>query len=128
MLSAVASVLYLRQDYCLKNRKKIISLPSIQAIDAFGLRLLISAFILMSIGIVAGSFLAYAQWGSYWYVDPRQIWSLTNWGVFAAVLIARFRVGWRGRSAVIITLIGVTIMLVGFLALHYFTWSRHYAF
>lgn len=127
MLTAVASLLYLRQDYCLKHRKRVISLPSIQAIDTLGLRLLIGAFILMTLGIIAGSLLAYAQWGSRWYLDARQIWSLVNWVVFAFVLLARFWVGWRGRSAVIITLTGVTLVMVGFFALHYFNWSRHYA-
>lgn len=127
MLTAVTSLLYLRQDYCLKYKKKIIALPSIQSIDAFGLRLLISAFVFMTIGIIAGSFLAYNQWGSRWYLDPRQIWSMLNWCVFAVVLMARFLVGWRGRLAVIITLIGVTLMLIGFLTLHYFNWSQHHA-
>lgn len=125
LLTAMTSALYLRQDYFLKHRKKIISLPSIQSIDNLGLKLLISAFIFMTVGILAGSVLAYEQWGSHWYLDPRQIWSMVNWAVFAVVLMARFWVGWRGRTAVLITLSGVTLMLLGFWALHYFDWSQH---
>lgn len=128
MLTAVTSMLYLRQDDSLKNKKQIIALPSIQAIDTLGLRLLISAFIFMTIGIVAGSYLAYSEWGLTWYLDPRQLWSMANWVVFAFVLLARFWVGWRGRLAVLITLTGVTLMLVGFLTLHYFNWSQHHGF
>lgn len=126
MLTAVTSMLYLRQDDSLKNKKQIIALPSIQAIDTLGLRLLVSAFILMTIGIVAGSYLAYSEWGPAWYLDPRQLWSMANWVVFAVVLLARFWVGWRGRRAVLITLTGVTLMLVGFLTLHCFNWSQHH--
>jgi ABC-type uncharacterized transport system permease subunit len=127
MLTAVTSLLYLRQDYFLKHRKRIISLPSIQSIDTLSLRLLISAFVLMTFGILAGSVLAYQEWGGRWYLDPRQIWSMVNWVVFAFVLLARFWVGWRGRSAVLITLTGVTLVMIGFFALHYFNWSQHYA-
>ncbi|MEI6806226.1 MAG: cytochrome c biogenesis protein CcsA [Myxococcaceae bacterium] len=127
MLTAVTSLLYLRQDYVLKNRKKIVSLPSIQAVDTLGLVLLITAFVLMTLGIVAGSWLAFKQWGTYWYLDPRQLWSMSNWVLFAIVLLARFWVGWRGRLAVLITLMGVTLMLIGFLTLNYFNWSHHYA-
>lgn len=125
MLTAITSLLYLRQDYCLKNKKQIIALPSIQSIDLLGLRLLISAFILMTLGICAGSVLAYRQWGSHWYLDPRQIWSMVNWVVFACVLWARFWVGWRGRLAVCVTLAGVTLVMIGFFALHSFNWSQH---
>lgn len=126
IFTAGASLLYLRQDYLLKYRKRIVSLPSIQRIDGVGLGLLISAFSFMTVGIIAGSYLAYRDWGAYWYFDPRQVWSLLNWVLFAFVLMARFLVGWRGRLAVIITLSGVTLMLIGFLTLHYFSWSQHY--
>ena len=128
LATATASLFYLRQNYCLKTQKKIISLPSIQALDNWILRLLISAFALMSLGIVAGSILAYQQWGRYWYLDPRQIWSVVNWFVFAVVLLTRFLVGWRGPRAVWVTLSGVTLMMLGFLMLHYFSWSQHHGF
>ena len=128
MLTAMISILYLWQDYCLKYRKKLVALPSIQALDTLGLYLLITAFVLMTFGICAGSYLAYNQWGKYWYLDPRQLWSLANWTVFGFLLLARFLVGWRGRRAVQITLFGVTWVLAGFFLLHYFSWSRHAGF
>ncbi|MBL4818623.1 MAG: cytochrome c biogenesis protein CcsA [Deltaproteobacteria bacterium] len=125
MLTALTSILYLLQEHALKASKQVIALPSIQSIDLFGLRLLVTAFILMTIGIGAGSWMAYEQWGIYWYLDPRQLWSMANWALFAFVLLARFWVGWRGRRAVMTTLVGVTLVLVGFFVMHYLSWSQH---
>ncbi len=125
MLTAVTSLLYLYQDHTLKYRKQVVALPSIQAMDLWSLRLLIAAFVLMTFGILAGSRLAFEQWGDGWYLDLRQLWSIANWALFAFVLLARFLVGWRGRLAVLTTLGGVTLVLLGFFVLHYFSWSRH---
>ncbi len=118
-------MLYLFQEHTLKSKKQVISLPSIQAIDALGLALLINAFIFMTIGIVAGSWMAFQEWGTYWYLDPRQLWSLGTWGLFAFVLMARAWVGWRGRLAVLTTLTGVSLVLIGFFVIHYLSWSQH---
>lgn len=128
MLTAVTSLVYLYQEHALKYRKQIVALPSIQAIDLLALRLLIAAFILMTMGILAGSWMAYEQWGENWYLDPRQLWSMLNWALFAFVLLARFWVGWRGRLAVLTTLFGTTLVLIGFFVLHCFSWSRHAEF
>jgi ABC-type transport system involved in cytochrome c biogenesis permease subunit len=125
LFTAAASMLYLFQEHTLKAKKQVISLPSIQAIDTLGLALLINAFIFMTIGIIAGSYMAYEQWGRYWYLDPRQLWSLSTWCLFAFLLIARAWVGWRGRRAVLTTLAGVSLVLAGFFVTHYLSWSHH---
>ncbi len=128
LMTAAASMVYLFQEHALKTKKQIISLPSIQSIDTIGLALLINAFAFMSIGIVAGSWMAFQEWGEKWYLDPRQIWSMANWTLFAFVLIARAWVGWRGRRAVLTTLSGVTLVLIGFFVIHYLSWSQHAQF
>lgn len=126
VLSALISILYLRQDANLKRKKRIGSLPSLHKMDQFGLFLLFVAFVLMTLGMFAGSILAYQTWGPYWYLDPRQLWSVCVWLLFAFVLLARWQAGWRGRKAVFVSLSGSMAMLLGFFLLNYFHWSQHY--
>lgn len=128
LLAGLMALLYLCQDWRLR-RKKINrisgSLPSIRTLDDLGIRLLSAAFILMTVGMVAGSIMAREIWGSHWYLDARQVWSVMIWMLFAVILIARFLAGWRGRRASIISVTGVILMLFGHLGLASLTQTKH---
>ena len=69
--------------------------------------------------------MAREAWGPLWYLDARQVWSVLVWILFAAILIARFLAGWRGRMASIISLTGVVFMLVGHVGLGAMTQTKH---
>ncbi len=130
VLTAVVSLAYLIQDHLLKNKKVTLSwlhLPSIQVLDEVGLKILTLSFLLMTIGICTGSLLAKRYWGPGWYLDIRQIWSTATWLLFAVVLLARFTVGWRGRRAALVTLVGVTFVITGLFILNYVSWTKHVA-
>lgn len=128
IIAALLSSIYLVQDYLLKSKrtKYIWSyFPSINLLDELCLKLLIISFACMTIGIIAGSKLAMDYWGPRWYLDVRQIWSMAIWLLFAAVLLARFTVGWRGPRAQWVTLIGVCFMILGLFFLNYLGWTKH---
>lgn len=130
VLTAIISLAYLIQDHLLKNKKLNLDwlhLPSIQVLDEIGLKLLTLSFLMMTIGIIAGSLLAQQHWGPGWYLDIRQIWSTATWLLFAVVLLARFTVGWRGRRAALVTLVGVTFVITGLFILNYVSWTKHLA-
>ena len=40
---------------------------------------------------------AYKAWGSYWSWDPKKVWSLITWLVFALYLHTRIVMDWQGR-------------------------------
>lgn len=127
LLAGLLALIYLWQDWRLRSKKLgcPLELPSIHTLDDWGVRLLTTAFILMTGGMIAGSVMARQLWGAYWYLDARQVWSVLVWILFAAVLIARFFAGWRGRKASIISVAGVLFMLVGHLSLGAMTRTRH---
>jgi ABC-type transport system involved in cytochrome c biogenesis permease subunit len=118
---------YLIQDRFLKSKRihGANYLPPLRRLDSWGLWFSALAFAFMSVGIVAGIWLAQKSWGDNWYTDPRQWWSALAWSVFGLVLMLRVRSGFRGRKAAWITIIGTFIVLSGALLLNWFEWSRH---
>lgn len=46
------------------------------------------------------------MWGRAWGWDPKEVWSLVTWALFAGYLLARGARGWRGRRASVIAVVG----------------------
>lgn len=122
------SLMYLLQEYQLKNKKMTVlqkRFPSLEALDRFNYVFLVWGFPLMTFGIITGSLLARVQWGDYWSWDPRQITSAITWLLYGALLQARIAGGWRGRKVALLTIVGFAVVL------GYFLWggsvfpSRH---
>jgi ABC-type transport system involved in cytochrome c biogenesis permease subunit len=67
---------------------------------------------------VTGSIWAEYAWGSYWSWDPKEVWSLITWLLYAALLHGRVTVGWRGRKAAILAIVGFCAILFTFLGVN----------
>lgn len=97
--------------------------PSLDALDQLNSHCLTAGFVFLTIGIVTGSVWARQAWGTYWQWDPKETWSLITWFVYLVQLHQRLTVGWRGKkaavmavigfAAVVFTLWGVTYLLGG---------------
>ena len=100
--SFASSLLYLVQAHSLKShRLEGISsrLPALQVLDDIGLRSLLVGFPFMTLGLVAGSFIASASFGADFFRDPKIVLSLIMWAVYLVLLFTRWTAGWRGRKA-----------------------------
>jgi cytochrome c-type biogenesis protein CcsB len=125
-LAFCGGLMYLLLERDLKSRKfgYIFSrFPSLDALDQLNNHCLTTGFIFLTIGIVTGSIWARQAWGTYWQWDPKETWSLITWFIYLVQLHQRFTVGWRGKraavmavlgfAAVVFTLWGVTYLLGG---------------
>ncbi|MGE4542757.1 MAG: c-type cytochrome biogenesis protein CcsB [Pedobacter sp.] len=116
-LAAVAGGLYLLQERMLK-KKKVSSLfyrlPSLQTLDNLNHRCLSIGFPLMTLGIITGAIWADQVWGAYWSWDPKETWALITWFLYAALLHGRLAIGWRGRKASILAILGFACLLFTF--------------
>ena len=84
---------------------------------------LLAGTLLLGVGIATGAAWAYEAWGRYWGWDPKEVWALAAWLVFAAALHARASGiggtrGWAGLvivgfAALLFTFLGVTFLLPG---------------
>ncbi len=116
-----SGVLYLVQEKQLKKKRMgaiFKRLPSLEVLDELNYRCLTIGFPLLTAGIITGSIWAEYAWGSYWSWDPKETWSLITWLLYAALLHGRLTVGWRGRKAAILAILGFCAILFTFLGVN----------
>lgn len=123
-IAGIVSVVYLVQERRLKLKKKLSKvgtglhrLPALEILDIASVRLIQLGFPLMTLGLTMGAIYAKEARGHYWAWDPLNTVSLLVWILYAVLLHARMTVGWRGRKAAILTVIGVIMTLVAFVVL-----------
>jgi ABC-type transport system involved in cytochrome c biogenesis permease subunit len=112
------SLVYLLQERQVKTKRRgAFRLPSLETLDDLNYRCVAWGFALFTIGIVTGSLLAKAMWGTFWSWEPVQILSVLAWLLYALLLQTR-SVGWRGRRAATLTIVGFGLLVVSFLSLN----------
>jgi len=125
-LAFCGGLMYLLQEKELKSKRFgyfFSRLPSLEALDQLNSHCLTVGFLFLTLGIITGTMWAHQAWGTYWQWDPKETWSLVTWFVYLIQVHQRFTVGWRGRRAaimailgfcaVVFTLWGVTFLLGG---------------
>jgi cytochrome c-type biogenesis protein CcsB len=129
-VAGVVAILYLVQERRLKQKRLpargpgaaqantgIHALPPLELLDRVSVRLIQIGFPLMTLGLLSGSLYGKQVWGVYWSWDPRNTISLLVWVLYALMIHARWMIGWRGRRAAILTVVGVVAILVAFVGL-----------
>jgi len=109
--------MYLIQEHYVKSKHLgglFRKLPSLQILDEINYRLITIGFPLLTLAIITGALWAESAWGSYWRWDPKEVWSLITWFIYALVLHVRLTAGWRGKRAAILSIIGFCAVLFTF--------------
>ena len=117
-LAFAAGVMYLIQERQIKSKKIGLfyyRLPALKLLDDLNYRCLTIGFPLLTLGIISGSVWAESAWGSYWSWDPKETWSLITWFLYAALLHGRLAIGWRGRKAALLSIVGFGVLIFSFL-------------
>ncbi|MGW5189489.1 c-type cytochrome biogenesis protein CcsB [Kribbella sp. NPDC004138] len=125
-LGGLASVLYLiksRAEARAVDGKSMPAalrrVPSAESIDAVAYKVHAFSFPIWTFGVlVAGPIWAYYAWGRAWGWDPKEVWSLVTWVVYAAYLHARATAGWRGRRAAWVAIAGWVVFLFNFVGVN----------
>jgi len=112
----VASILYLRADSEEKRDR----------MDSVSYRCVAVGFPLFTLGgLVFGMVWAYKAWGTYWSWDPKEVWSLITWLVFALYLHTRIVMGWKGKRSAAIAIIGFLAALFTYFGVNYLLAGLH---
>ncbi len=106
-------------------RGYLATLPAAGRLDALAYRVTAFGFPVWSFAVVAGAIWAEVSWGRYWGWDPKEVWALVTWLVYAAYLHARTTAGWRGRRASVVALVGYATLLFNFFGVNLFFAGLH---
>ncbi|MFH1138053.1 MAG: c-type cytochrome biogenesis protein CcsB [Pseudomonadota bacterium] len=127
-LAGLIGLMYLAQEAQIKRRKtgKIFKrLPSLNLLDNLNYYCLTLGFPLITLGIFTGAFLSRIAFGTYWRWDPKEVWTMVVWLVYAVLLHQRLTVGWRGRRAAVMAIVGFAVICFTFLGVSVLFPSYH---
>ena len=130
-LACGLGIIYLVQERTIKNKNHgffFKRLPSLQLIDSTGYACVVVGFTLLTIGLFAGFIYAKTVWGRFWSWDPKEIWSGITWLLYAALLHGRASLGWRGRKAAIMAIIGFIVLMFTFFGVNFLLKGHHGVF
>ena len=78
--------------YVLQHRRgEPIESDKMKRLEYMSYRLVALGFLLLTAVIVIGAVLAEAAWSAYWTWDPKEVWALITWIIYAVYLHIRLR-------------------------------------
>ncbi|GAA4203536.1 c-type cytochrome biogenesis protein CcsB [Microbispora amethystogenes] len=120
IVAGVCAILYLiRQD----GRPSV--LPARETLERVAHRAIVISFPIWTFAVIAGALWADRAWGRYWGWDPKEVWAFVTWVVYAAYLHARATAGWRGKAAMIISLVAFGCLLFNLVGVNIFFSGLH---
>ena len=130
-LACGVGILYLIQEHAIKSKTRGFfykRLPSLDLLDLTGHACIIIGFIMLTLGLITGFVYAQSLWGRFWSGDPKEIWSLVSWLIYAALIHQRFTVGWQGRKSAIMAIIGFAVLLFTLFGVNFLFQGHHQEF
>lgn len=127
-LACGVGVLYLIQERSIKTKTRgffFKRLPSLDLLDSTGYACIVTGFTMLSVGLITGMVYAKSAWGSFWSWNSKEVWSAITWIFYAILLHERLTVGWRGRRAAIMAIVGFGVLLFTFLGVNFLLTGHH---
>ncbi len=87
-------------------------------LETFTHQLIVVGFTFLNLGLLTGSIWAKFAWGDYWFWDPKENWSLITWLIYLTYFHLRYVKGWRGRKAVVFSIVGFLAVIFTYLGMH----------
>jgi ABC-type uncharacterized transport system permease subunit len=90
------------------------SLPPLLEMEALLFRILLAAFVMLTLTVVSGVFFSEQLFGKPLTFTHKIVFAILSWLIFGGLLAGHHLRGWRGRKAVHWTLAGFTALLVAY--------------
>ncbi len=114
-LASVQAVALAIQDRHLRSTKPvgfIRALPPLQTMESLLFEMIAIGFILLSVALMSGFFYLNDMFAQN--VAHKTILSIFAWIAFGMLLWGRVKFGWRGRTAIRWTLVGITVLMFAY--------------
>jgi cytochrome c-type biogenesis protein CcsB len=128
-LGGICSVLYLLKERSTRERGYLARVPATVSLDRLSYRMHAFGFPVWTFAVlITGPIWAHQAWSSYWNWDPKEVWAFITWVVYAAYLHARATVGWKGRNAAYVALVGLATLWFNFIGINFFSTSSQHSY
>jgi ABC-type uncharacterized transport system permease subunit len=116
-LAAAQSLLLLVQERKLKQKHTggvIRALPPMELTETLMFHLIGVGFVLLTLTVISGVFFTEQIFGKPFSFTHHIVLAVSAWIVFAVLLFGRWRLGWRGRTAIRWTLGGFLLLVLAY--------------
>ncbi len=96
-----------------------------QVLDGTTMVLMEMSFVLLWTGLVMGAIWADHSWGRPWGWDPKEVFALNTFIVFAVLIHTRLKVRDKGLWTAILALFGTVVMLFNWIFINFFIVGLH---
>ncbi len=110
ILAGCAGVRYL----LLRKKGEEENAAKLEEVDYMIYRLIALGFLLLTVVILTGAIWAEQAWSSFWTWDPKEVWALITWIIYAVYLHLRLRSKKRGAMMAWYAIIAVPVVLFTF--------------
>ncbi len=86
----------------------------LQQMDYLSYRMVALGFLMLTVTILSGAVWAEQAWSAFWTWDPKEVWALITWIIYAVYLHLRLRGKKQGRRMAWFVVIAVPVVLFTF--------------
>jgi ABC-type uncharacterized transport system permease subunit len=90
-------------------------LPPLLVMEALLFRILLAAFVLLTLTVLSGVFFSEQLFGKALQFNHKTVFAIVSWFIFGGLLAGHHLRGWRGRTAVYWTLAGFTALMLAYI-------------
>lgn len=96
-----------------------------EVLDGVTMLLMELSFVMLWAGIVMGAIWADHSWGRPWGWDPKEVFALNTFIVFALLIHVRWKVRDKGLWTAVLTVIGAAVMLFNWIVINFVITGLH---
>ena len=91
------------------------STPPLLTLETALFRLIAAGFVLLSLALASGVLFSEELFGRAFQFTHKNVFTVASWAVFGALVVGRWRYGWRGRRALRWILAGTALLVLAYL-------------
>ena len=100
--------------YLLAAKKNDADRHALDQMDYLSYRMVAFGFLFLTVVILSGAIWAEQAWSSFWSWDPKEVWALITWIIYAVYLHLRLRSKRNGRAMAWFVVIAVPVVFFTF--------------
>ena len=111
--------------YLIAVKKGGVDDHGLRQMDYLSYRMVAFGFLFLTVVILSGAIWAEQAWSSFWSWDPKEVWALITWIIYAVYLHLRLRGKRRGTAMAWFLVIAVPVVFFTFAGVNTFMHGMH---